>query len=162
MARSVRQISLLDLLRAFRDLDVFTEQSIAEYYAVSLGRRLARTFAEMDAPMSRPEPNRISGARRAIEQGLELQKYKGPHSTSPISQIAHDRFGISAGECGQVMQAARNYGDRIWLVDKLSKDALLELSSRSSDGIRDAVERRLRAGEKVGAPEIKRLRTMVA
>ena len=154
------RIALLDLLQSFRDLEVFTERTIAEYYARSLGRRLAKTFAEMDASLARPEPNRISGARQAIEQGLELQKQKGPHSTSPISQFAHERFGISPSECSQVMQAARVYGDRIWLIDKLSRDAVIELSARSSDGIRDVVERRLRAGEKVGAPEIKRLRLM--
>jgi hypothetical protein len=152
------KIPLLPLLQTFRDLDAFTDREIEHHLMIAVGRRVRRHLEQIDTPIARPEPNRISGARRAIEQGLELLKLKGPHSTSPISKVAKDRFGICSNECGPVMNAARLYGNRIWLVDKLSRNALLELSSRSSDGIRDAVDRRLRAGEIVRAPEIKRLR----
>ncbi|MGM5025719.1 hypothetical protein AB8B02_05795 [Tardiphaga sp. 862_B3_N4_1] len=153
------QIPLMEMLQAMRALDLFRERTIGNYYAMALRNKLARVFAEMDAPPAPPQPNRTSAARRAIEQGLELLKVKGPHSTSPITRAAADRFGLHPNECGQVLSAARLYGDRIWLVEKLSRDALFTLSAPSTPlAVRDAVERRLRAGETIRAPEIQRLR----
>lgn len=153
------QIPLMEMLQAMRALDLFRERTIGNYYAVALRNKLARVFAETDAPTARAEPNRTSAARRAIEQGLELLKVKGPHSTSPITRLAADRFGLHPNECGQVLNAARLYGDRIWLVEKLSRDALFTLSAPSTRAeVRNAVERRLRTGETIRANEITMLK----
>ena len=153
------QVPLVPLLDVFRSLNAFTDGELAHHYMICVGRRVGKLIAEHDAPASPPATNRVSGARRAIEQGLELLKLKGPKKTSPITRVASDRFGLSASECGQVITAARLYGDKIWMVEKLSRDALFTLASPSlPESVRDAVERRLRAGEKVKAPEIKRMR----
>jgi hypothetical protein len=149
----------VSLLGVFRGLDAFTDQELAHHYMICVGRRIGKTLAEKDAPPAPPASNRVSKARRAIEQGLELIQLKGPHTTSPITRVARDRFGLSASECGQVINAARRYGDKIWLVEKLSRDALFTLASPSlPESVREVVERRLRAGEIVRAPEIRRLR----
>ncbi|WP_139069917.1 hypothetical protein [Tardiphaga robiniae] len=48
------------------------------------------------------------------------------------------------------------YSDRIWLVEKLSRDALFTLSAPSTSAeARDAIERRLRTGEKIRANQIR-------
>ncbi|MDB5617464.1 hypothetical protein [Tardiphaga sp.] len=148
-------VPLVPLLEVFRGLDAFADRELEHHYMISVGRRIGRTLAEKDAPPAPPVTNRVSKARRAIEQGLELLKHKGPHSTSPITRLAADRFGLSASECGQVINAAQLYGDKVWLVEKMSRAALFALSSSSlPESVRAAVERRLRAGEKMKAPEI--------
>jgi hypothetical protein len=101
-----------------------------------------------------------NGARIAIEQGLFLLQHKGPHANSPISRIGYAEFGLAAGECGQVINAARLYGDRQDLVARLSREALFRLSAPIVPaGVRQAIEGRLAAGERLGGPEIERMRT---
>lgn len=102
---------------------------------------------------------RTSKAERVIEEGLFLLQNKGPHATSRITRLAFDKFGLNATNCAKVMNVARLYGDRVWLVKGLSRVALYELSAPSTSPIvREAIESKLRLGEKVRAPEIKRLR----
>jgi hypothetical protein len=101
-----------------------------------------------------------NGARIAIEQGMFLLQHKGPHANSPISHIAYERFKLSPGECCQVINAARLCGDRQDLVARLSREALFRLSAPiMPDDVRQAIERRLAAGERLGGPEIERMRT---
>lgn len=152
-------IPLVGLLQVFRDLDAFTEREIADHYVIAVGRRLARRFAEIDGPPPPPPGYRISAAQRVIEQGLELLKHKGPHATSPICQLGRDRFGLDPNDCSKVMNVARLYGDRGWLVEKLSRDALFNLASPSLPAAaRDAAERRLRTGERVTSKDIRRMK----
>lgn len=153
------RVPLVALLEVFRSLDAFTDQELEHHYMLSVGRRIGKTLAEKDAPPAPPTSNRVSKARRAIEQGLELLKMKGPHSTSPITKVASDRFGLEANDCSKVMNAARVYGDRIWLVEKMSRDALFNLVSPSLPAaVREAAERRLRTGERVTAADLRRMR----
>jgi hypothetical protein len=57
------------------------------------------------------------------------------------------------------MKVARRYGERPEISNKLSWNALAALSSPTrSDDVRAALEARILAGEKIGAPEIRRAR----
>ena len=94
-----------------------------------------------------------------IEEGSFLLQHKGKHKKSRITQLAFDKFGLNPTTCAKVMNVARHYGDRLWLVKGLSRVALYELSAPStSPAVCDAIENKLRLGEKVRAPEIRRLR----
>jgi hypothetical protein len=100
-----------------------------------------------------------NGARIAIKQGLFLLQHKGPQANSPISQIGAEQ-GLAPGECCQVINAARLYGDRQDLVARLSREALFRLSAPIMPGdVRQAIERRLAAGERLREPEMERMRT---
>ena len=67
-----------------------------------------------------------------IAEGLFLLQHKGEHKTSRITQLAFDKFGLNPTNCAKVMNVARHYGDRLWLVKGLSRVALYELSAPST------------------------------
>jgi hypothetical protein len=159
-------------LEAFDDIDLFHLSNILRPLkkkeparSAIAGMLVARLHPVFCPPKVRPPkkvyepklpPNR---ARIAVEQGLILLQHKGQHANSRISRLAQEKFGLSAHECGQVLNTARLYGDRVALVAQMSRDALFTLSMPSLPaGVRRAVEQRLEAGEKVGAKEILRLR----
>jgi hypothetical protein len=129
--------------------------------SVVAGMLVARLYAVFTAANVKP-PKKVfvpkrppDGARKAIELGLFLLEHKGPHAKCPISRLGHEKFGLSASERAQVMNAARFYGDRPELVAKLSRNALFTLPSLPASA-RLEIERRLETGERVTAGEIVR------
>jgi hypothetical protein len=157
-------------LEAFDGIDLLELHNIARPLkpaeparSTIAGMLVARLYPIFILPKVKP-PKKVyvpkrppDGARRAIEQGLFLLDHKGPHANSPISQVGCDKFGLSAAECAQVINAARIYGERPDLVARLSRDALFTLSAPStSASTRLEIERRLQAGERVTAKEMVR------
>ena len=148
---------LMTILEVMRELDLFLDTSLGKYLGMILENKLRKHFEP--EPIEEPQVERTSKAERVIEEGLFLLQNKGPHAISRITRLAFDKFGLNATNCAKVMNVARLYGDRVWLVKGLSRVELYELSAPSTSPIvREAIESKLRLGEKVRAPEIKRLR----
>jgi hypothetical protein len=148
---------LMTILEVMRELDLFHEASLGKYLGMILENKLRKHFEPEPVEKSRIETK--SKAERVIEEGLFPLQHKGEHKTSRITKLAFDKFGLNPTNCAKVMNVARHYGDRLWLVKGLSRITLYELSAPStSPAVREAIERRLRLGEKVRAPEIRRAR----
>jgi hypothetical protein len=160
-------------IEAFDDIDLMKMHDIvrplkpAEPARSTIAGMLVQRLHPIFCPPKVKPPKKVyepkkppNGARIAIEQGLFLLQHKGPHANSPISQIAYEKFKLSASECCQVINAARLYGKRQELVARLSREALFRLSAPMMPAnVRQAIERRLSAGERMGGPEIERMRT---
>lgn len=152
---------LMGILDDMRALDLFCETSLGKYLGMVLENKLAKHFEppKIEPKVERPPVERKPVAERSIEEGLFLWQNKGPYKTSRITRLAHEKFGLSARDCGRAMNAARLYGDKLGLVRRLSRVALYELAAPSTPPqLREAIERRLQQGEKIGAPEILRCR----
>ncbi len=148
---------LMTILEVMRELDLFLETSLGKYLGMILDNKLRKHFEP--EPIEKPRVERKSKAEMVIEEGLFLLQHKGEHKTSRITQLAFDKFGLNPTNCAKVMNVARHYGDRLWLVKGLSRVALYELSAPStSPAVREAIENKLRLGEKVRAPQIRHLR----
>jgi hypothetical protein len=154
-------LPLMTILEVMRELDLFLETSLGKYLGMILENKLRKHFEP--EPVEKPRIPRKSKAEMVIEEGLFLLQQKGKHKTSPITKLAFDKFGLNPTNCAKVMNVARHYGDRLWLVKGLSRVALYELSAPStSPAVRESVERKLRLGEKIRAPEIRRMRASVS
>lgn len=153
------KISLQGIFDGMRALKCFTVREAPHFYYLSLRNQLREILEPSKAKTAKPAPTRKTGAERAIEEGLFLLQHKGPTKTSPITTLGREKFGLDANDCSKVMNAARLYGDRIWLVKSLSRNALYELCAPSTPAdVREAFERKLRLGERVGAPDILKAR----
>jgi hypothetical protein len=147
---------LMTILEVMRELDLFEESSLGKYLGIILDNKL-RAYLEPET-IEQPQIARKPVAERVIEEGLFLLEHKGPHKTSKITALAFERFGLPPEDCAKVINAARLYGDRPWLVKRLSRDALYELSAPATSPVREAIERKPRLGEKVTASEIRQAR----
>jgi hypothetical protein len=148
---------LMTILEVMRELDFFLETSLGKYLGMILKNKLRKHFEP--EPIAEPRVERKAKAEMVIKEASFLLKHKGKNKTSRITQLAFDKFGLSATNCAKVMNVARLYGNCVWLVKGLSRVALYELSAPStSPAVREAIESKLRLGEKVRAPEIRRMR----
>ena len=144
---------LMTILEVMRELDLFLETSLGKYLGMILENKLRKHFEP--EPIEESRVARKSKAEMVIEEGSFLIQQKGKHKTSRITKLAFDKFGLNPTNCAKVMNVARLYGDRVWLVKDLSRIALYELSAPStSPAVRELIELKLRLGEKVRAPEI--------
>ena len=155
------QVPLVELYAKARPLKYATRCAGWSFLAGMIVERLYPIFAEQKiAPPKRVNlPKRpVAGARRIVENGLELLPHKGPHNTSPIPRDVCDRLGISVSQAGFHIRAARLYGARPELVERLRPGALRVLIGPSFPAaIRAEVEKRLADGEKFSGRQLQRM-----
>jgi hypothetical protein len=104
----------MTILEVMRELDLFLETSLGKYLGMILENKLRKHFEP--EPIKRPRVERKSKAEMVIAGGLFLLQHKGEHKTSRITKLAFDKFGLNPTDCAKVMNVARPYGDRLWLV----------------------------------------------
>jgi hypothetical protein len=114
----------------------------------------------------KPEPKppgtlmRIPMIETNIKLGMDLLELRTniPHNAS-FGHAIRRQFDVDAKTAAEAMKVARLYGGRPAIFTRLSWVALVALSSPTlSDAVRAGLEARIIAGEKIGAPEIRRAR----
>jgi hypothetical protein len=160
------QVPLVELYAKVRPLKYAVKGSAWCFLAGMIAERLYPIFtAQKIAPPKRVNlPKRpVAGARRIVEKGLELLPHKGPHNTSPVPRDVCDRVGVEKYQAGFHISAARIYGDRLELIERLKPEALRVLISPTFPAkIRAQVERRLADGEKFSGRQLKRMAGITA
>jgi hypothetical protein len=80
-------------------------------------------------------------------------------SNRAFGRAVRAQFDIDAQHAVECAAAARAYGTRPEIFGKLSWDALVVLSSSTMPAlVRQALEARILAGERIGGPQIRRAR----
>jgi len=102
----------------------------------------------------------VPGVERNIALGLELLALRATvKSNYAFGRQVRHRFDIDGQHACEVMKVARAYGTRPEIFTRLSWNALLHLASPALPApAREVLERRIAAGEKIGAPEIRAAR----
>lgn len=100
---------------------------------------------------------RVPGVERNVALGLELLKLRSAiKSNREYGRQVRRQFDIETKLAVNALKVARIYGVRPEIYTRLSWDALVTLSSPSLPAaVREALERRIIAGERIGAPEIR-------
>lgn len=161
------QIKLTEILQTMRGLDLFGEQNLPHYLSNVLHNKLCKILEPAkpeSAPSAKREPKapaalrRIPGIEKNITLGLELLALRSAlKSNYAFGRAVRRQFDIDNQHAGEVMKVARVYGARSEIYTRLSWNALLHLASRTLPAAtREALERRIVAGEHIGAPEIRR------
>lgn len=163
------QIKLTEILQTMRGLDLFSEQSLPAYFSDVLHNKLLKILGPAKAaakPAAKPEPKpprsltRVPGVEKNIHLGLELLSLRSTiKGNAAFGHAVRHRFDVDGQHACEVMKVARAYGTRPEIFTRLSWNALLYLASPALPAAaREALERRIVAGERVGAPEIRAAR----
>ncbi len=104
-----------------------------------------------------------AGVEKNIALGLQLLALRSAiKSNYAFGRAVRRQFDIDGQHACEVMKVARVYGARPEISTRLSWNALVHLASpRLPAAARDALEHRIIAGERIGAPEIRAARGMV-
>lgn len=161
------RIPLLSILETMVGLDVFTESDLHHWYGRSIRNKLRAILEprQVSKPARvKPSPKvplsvtRVPAIEKNIALGVDLLALRMQHpSTKRYSAAVRRQFDIDAQHGVECSRAARVYGDRPDIYRRLSWDALLTLSSTPAP-VRADLERRILAGERIGAPQIRRAR----
>jgi hypothetical protein len=164
------QVPLIDTLNKLRELDLFSDGELADFYARSIRNRISKildpgaqlakakkVYAQLPRALTRvPEVERdiafgldLLGLKAKIKDRFEFgrQMRQRFDAHAKIAGVAR----ASAGPfCAQAQSVARSYGARPEIFSKVSWRALVLLSSPSlPPAARADLERRILAGEKV-------------
>jgi hypothetical protein len=103
---------------------------------------------------------RVPGVEKNIALGLELLALRSTiKGNAAFGHAVRHRFDVDGQHACEVMKVARAYGTRPEIFTRLSWNALLHLASPALPAAaREALERRILAGERIGAPEIRAVR----
>lgn len=155
-------LRLLQLVETMRGLDIFREDSIGIYLAVSIERRLSKLFEVALAPEPVPSAKiplsqaRIPIIAAKIQLGLELAalRDKTPNNRK-FGELVRAKHDLEAQTVSELIRVARVYGDREEITSRLSWGALVALSSSTlAMPIRLELERRVLVGERIGTTQI--------
>jgi hypothetical protein len=120
--------------------------------------------AKMPRVKREPKPpaslTRVPGVEKNIALGLELLELRSEiKSNYAFGRAVRRQFDIDGQHACEVMKVARVYGARPEIFTRLSWNALLHLASPALPApAREALERRIVAGERIGALEIRAAR----
>jgi hypothetical protein len=105
---------------------------------------------------------RVPGIGRNIELGLKLLALRSTNkSNCTFGRAVRRQFDIDGQHACEVMKVARVYGAKPEIYTRLSWNALVTLASPTVPAAaRDALKRRIIAGERISAPEIRAARGM--
>ncbi|WP_425904741.1 hypothetical protein [Nitrobacter sp. TKz-YC02] len=114
-----------------------------------------RVKAEQKPPASL---TRVPGVEKNIALGLQLLALRSAiKSNCAFGRAVRRQFDIDGQHACEVMKVARVYGARPEIFTRLSWNALLHLASPTLPAaVRDALERRIVVGERIGTAEIRR------
>lgn len=103
---------------------------------------------------------RVPGVERNIALGLELVALRSTiRSNREFSWAVRRGFDVDGQQACELMKVARAYGTMPEVFARLSWNALLHLASPALPAAaREALEGRIVAGERIGAPEIRAAR----
>lgn len=103
---------------------------------------------------------RVPGVEKNIALGLELLALRSAiKGNTAFGHAVRHRFDVDGQHACEVMKVARVYGTRPEIFTRLSWNALLHLASPALPAAaREALERRILAGHRIGAPEIRAAR----
>jgi hypothetical protein len=117
-------------------------------------------------PLAKREPKppaylaRVPGVERNVALGLELLKLRSAiQNNREYGQQLRRQFEIETKLAVDALKVARLYGARPEIFTRLSWNALVHRASPALPAAtREALERRIPAGEHIGAPEIRAAR----
>jgi hypothetical protein len=103
---------------------------------------------------------RVPGWEKNVATGMKLLALRATiKGNCAFGRAVRREFDIDAQDAAEMMKVARAYGSRPEIFTRLSWVALVTLSSPALPvAAREALESRIRAGEAIGAPEIRAAR----
>jgi hypothetical protein len=103
---------------------------------------------------------RVPGLEKNVATGMKLLALRATIKRNcAFGRAVRRQFDIDAQDAAEMMKVARAYGSRPEIFTRLSWIALVTLSSPALPAAaREALESRIRAGESIGAPEIRAAR----
>jgi hypothetical protein len=103
---------------------------------------------------------RVPGLEKNVAIGMKLLALRATiKGNCAFGRAVRRQFDIDAQDAAEMMKVARVYGSRPEIFTRLSWVALVTLSSPALPAAaREALESRIRAGEAIGAPEIRAAR----
>ncbi|PPQ16330.1 hypothetical protein CV770_26660 [Bradyrhizobium sp. AC87j1] len=159
---SFDRIPLLQLVDTMRGLEIFREESLGNYLAISLESRLARLFTEAPVPEA-PRPAKIPlsearipaiMAKVALGRELAAIREQTPNNRK-FGELVRGKYDLEAQVVSDLMRVARVYGDRADITSRLSWRALVMLSgSVLSAPTRRSLEKRVLSDERIGVAQI--------
>jgi hypothetical protein len=114
--------------------------------------------------MARSKPRRktkqLAVVQANIQLGVDLIALRNiSASNRDFGCVVRTRYEIDKPHAIACMQVARMYGDNDVIINRMRWPALVALASLSlAPGVRQQFERRIIAGERIGAAEIRRAR----
>lgn len=151
---------------AERDLGPVFRGSFSETLSIALRRRVLQILEPpavkpvkvKPAPKPPISVTRIPTIEKRVQLGRELLALRMQHPCNKrYGAAVRRKFDIDAQHGVDCARVARIFGDLPAVYCRLSWDALLTLSSTPAP-VRTELERRILAGERVGAPQIRRAR----
>ena len=162
------QVDLLQVLKIVKEARAKPLRAgLATLVAIDLAKILGPSRAPKPAktvnPKLPPKPprslTRIPEVERNIELGRQLVALRADNlSNCAYSRVVRARFGIDAQHAGECARVARIYGGRPEVFRRLSWAALLELSASMPTPVRQDLEQRVIAGERISNARIRRAR----
>jgi hypothetical protein len=149
---------------------LFGQREAARHFPSVLKRKLWQAFGPdvvvgakpaKRAPKPPASVTRVAGIERKIELGLKLIELRSTVKwNNAFSALRNKHYpDLDPMDAADAMRVARLYGSRPEIVSRLSWAALVTLSSPTLAGaIRDALERRIAAGDKIDTPAIRAAR----
>jgi hypothetical protein len=106
---------------------------------------------------------RVPGVEKNVALGLELLKLRSAITSNRVyGRQVRRQFDVETKLAVNALKVARLYGARPEIFTRLSWNALLHLASPTLPAAaREALERRIVAGEHIGAPEIRAARGVI-
>lgn len=103
---------------------------------------------------------RVPGIEKNVRLGIELLTLRTANkSSTAFGHQVRRQFDVETKHASETMKVARLYGARPEIYTRLSWSALVTLASPTLPAAaREVLERRIIAGERIGAPEIRAVR----
>jgi hypothetical protein len=155
-------IDLGSLWQIAKRAKVQPREAIATLICVELEKLLGPSVLPKPKKVKqpKPEPKRISTNDTNIRLGIDLLELRAEVSDYVrFSRAMRQRFDVDQKLASHAMSVARLYSKRPEIFTKLSWNALVCLAATGlTDAVRANLEQRVIAGERIGAPEIRRAR----
>ena len=157
-------VPLLEILRTLSNLGLqgHLEDALRWKLTQILGSPFKPQPAKLPKVKREPKPpaslTRVRGVEKNVQLGLELLALRSAiKSHQEYGRQVRRKFDIETKLAVNALKVARRYGARPEIFTRLSWNALAHLASPTLPaGARQALERRIIAGERIGAPEIRR------
>ena len=161
------QIPLVATLETL--VELFGEKAAVQHFPGVLKRKLWQAFGPdvvVGAKSAKPAPKppaaltRVAGVEQNVHLELDLLKLRlATASNREYGRQVRQQFDVDEKLACQALQVAKTYGGRPEIFSRLSWIALVALASPAlSAAAREALERRIIAGECIGVPAIRAAR----
>jgi hypothetical protein len=161
------KIPLTSILQQMRGLNLFSEKSIAHYYSIAIQNKLA-ALLEPARPATKPQReqkppralSRVPGVEAMVTLGVKLLELRSTAKSNREFGRLRDRlFDVDTMIGVRAMMVARVHADKPAIYRRLSWKAVRDLASPTMPApVRQDLEARILAGERIGGPQIRRAR----